>query len=70
MSFFLRSLRSDWELEVENNSLLTKNVAEFSLEQMKTVPSFISSCLVISQTAQFINGSHRRRIKLSKGNSF
>ena len=40
-SFFLKSVRSDWNLEVENNSTLTKNVAEFSLEQMKTVLSFI-----------------------------
>ena len=54
-SFFLKSVRSDWNLEVENNSTLTKNVAEFSLEQMKTVLSFIPWCLVIGQIAQFAN---------------
>jgi len=34
-------MRSDWNLEVENNSTPTKNVAELSLELMKTVLSFI-----------------------------
>ena len=34
-------MRSDWNLEVENNSTPTKNVAELLLEQLETVLSFI-----------------------------
>ena len=70
-SFFLKSVRSDWNLEVENNSTLTKNVAEFSLEQMKTVLSFIPLMSCHWPNSPICKQKNLTgELNVSKGNSF